>query len=164
MKKGGPKPKPNNLKQLDGNPGKRRIILHYPDPPGDMPEAPAHLDTYAREEWDRIAEGLNVMGILRNVDQNTLAAYCTSYSRWRLAEEELNKLKIESPLKGLIMKTQKNNIIQQPLIGIANKAAADMMRYASEFGLTPSARAALNIDRSAGGKGKFAGLIGGATW
>ena len=26
------------------------------------------------------------------------------------------------------------------LVGAANKAAADMMRYAAEFGMTPSAR------------------------
>ncbi|PIP18788.1 MAG: hypothetical protein COX41_06375 [Candidatus Omnitrophica bacterium CG23_combo_of_CG06-09_8_20_14_all_41_10] len=51
------------------------------------------------------------------------------------------------------------NWIQQPLIGIANKAAADMMRYASEFGMTPVARAKLGITPSKEDD-KFERLIG----
>ena len=41
---------------------------------------------------------------------------------------------------GLIIRTQGGNAIQNPLVGTANKAMADMMRYAAEFGMTPSAR------------------------
>jgi len=39
-----------------------------------------------------------------------------------------------------LIKTSNGNAIQNPLVGTANKAAADMMRYAAEFGMTPSAR------------------------
>jgi len=41
---------------------------------------------------------------------------------------------------GLMIKTTNGNAIQNPLVGTANKAAADMVRYAAEFGMTPSAR------------------------
>ena len=41
---------------------------------------------------------------------------------------------------GLMIKTTNGNPIQNPLVGIANKAAAAMVRYAAEFGMTPSAR------------------------
>jgi hypothetical protein len=41
---------------------------------------------------------------------------------------------------GLMIKTSNGNAIQNPLVGTANKAAADMVRYAAEFGMTPSAR------------------------
>ena len=44
---------------------------------------------------------------------------------------------------GLMIKTSNGNAIQNPLVGTANKAAADMMRYAAEFGMTPSARSRL---------------------
>ena len=40
----------------------------------------------------------------------------------------------------VIVKTKSGNLIQNPLVGVANKAMADMVRYAAEFGLTPSAR------------------------
>ncbi len=156
----GRKAKPLEMKLLDGNPGKQRLPSGVPAPPGDMPDAPSHLDQYGRQEWERIADGLNTMGILRNVDQNILGAYCASYSRWRHAEEELNKLKNESPLSALVLKTISGNYIQQPLIGIANTAARDMVKYASEFGLTPAARASLGIKNDPRGKSKFDGLIG----
>jgi P27 family predicted phage terminase small subunit len=41
---------------------------------------------------------------------------------------------------GLLIKTANGTAIQNPLVGIANKAMADMMRYAAEFGMSPSAR------------------------
>jgi P27 family predicted phage terminase small subunit len=42
-----------------------------------------------------------------------------------------------------LSRTTKGNLIQNPLVGIANKAMADMVRYAAEFGMTPSARTRL---------------------
>ena len=42
--------------------------------------------------------------------------------------------------EGLILRTKSGNVIQNPLVGAANKAMADMVRYAAEFGLTPSSR------------------------
>jgi P27 family predicted phage terminase small subunit len=61
----------------------------------------------------------------------------------------------------MVQVTKSGNIIQHTLLGVANKAAADMVRYASEFGLTPSARARLAVDPNNGRKSKFRGLIGG---
>jgi P27 family predicted phage terminase small subunit len=155
------KAKPIELKILEGNPGKRKIPENTPKAPADMPEPPKHLDKYALEEWERIAEGLNSMGILSSIDQAALAAYCGAYGRWRAAEEELEKLRNEKgSLNALILKTVSGNYIQQPLIGIANKAAGDMVRFAAEFGMTPAARARLGLDASRQSKSKFDGLIG----
>ena len=42
---------------------------------------------------------------------------------------------------GLMIKTTNGNAIQNPLVGTANKAMLDMLRIASEFGMTPAARA-----------------------
>jgi P27 family predicted phage terminase small subunit len=154
----GRKKKPINLVVLEGNPGKRKIPA-TPQPPSDMPDPPKHLDAYGLEEWDRIAHGLNVMGVLSQVDQSALAAYCMAYSRWRTAEEEMQKRVAKGgALAGLVDKTAAGNIIQNCLVGIANKAAADMVRYAAEFGMTPSARARLGVG-SEKPKSKFEGLI-----
>lgn len=40
----------------------------------------------------------------------------------------------------LLIKTKDGNAIQNPLVGIANKARADVVRFSAEFGMTPSAR------------------------
>lgn len=47
---------------------------------------------------------------------------------------------------GLMIKTTNGNAIQNPLIGTANKAMSDMVRYAAEFGMTPSARSRIKAE------------------
>ena len=156
----GRKKKPAALKKLEGNPGGKPILVE-PQTSGEMPEPPSHLDEYAIEEWERVAEGLNLMGVLDTIDMATFAAYCSAYSRWHHAEDELVKISKEgSPRDALVIKTIQGNWIQQPLIGISNVAARDMVKFASEFGLTPAARAKLGVDPKKKTKSKFSGLIG----
>jgi P27 family predicted phage terminase small subunit len=63
------------------------------------------------------------------------------------AERALSKMaESDGVTKGLLVKTRNGNAIQNPLVGTANKAMADMMRYAAEFGMTPSARSRLSTD------------------
>ncbi len=157
------KPIPNVIKFKTGNPGKRPLKKEPTLPDTGIPDPPVHLDAYAREEWGRIADGLHAMGVLHQIDQQVLAAYCDSYSRWRHAVEAM-RARVEKAggdqLAALIDKTSNGNIVQNPLIGIANKAAGDMVRYAAEFGLTPAARARLAIDPAKNPGSKFDGLIG----
>jgi P27 family predicted phage terminase small subunit len=144
---------PTKLKILEGNPGKRRLPEHEPDPPASLPDPPGHLDYRALEEWNRVAPGLCALGLLSDMDRATLAAYCVSYSIWARATQ---KMKTER----LTKETEKGFIVQNPLIGIANKAAADMVKYATEFGMAPAARARLGISHEGKKKGKFDGLMG----
>jgi phage terminase small subunit len=46
-----------------------------------------------------------------------------------------------------------------PLVKIARGAAADMLRFAAEFGLTPVARSRLSVAGRLSGPGKFDGLL-----
>ena len=59
-----------------------------------------------------------------------------------------------------MIKTSNGNLVQNPLVGTANKAMSEMMRYAVEFGMTPSARSRVDAHVPFDG-GKFAGLLGG---
>jgi P27 family predicted phage terminase small subunit len=85
---------------------------------------------------------LTALGILSGLDRAALAAYCQAYGRWAQAERALAKMSNQAD--GLIIKTVSGNMIQNPLVGVANKAMSDMMRYASEFGMTPSARSRIS--------------------
>ena len=49
--------------------------------------------------------------------------------------------------------------VKNPLLRISDAAAQMMVKCASEFGLTPAARASLGVDPGAVKKGKFNGLI-----
>lgn len=77
---------------------------------------------------------------MTDVDRAALAAYCQAYGVWAQAERAINKLQVGGEVNGLLMKTTNGNVVQHALIGIANKARADVVRFAAEFGMTPSAR------------------------
>ena len=154
------KRKPTKLKLLDGNPGHKKLPENEPQPSSPLPAPPEHLDEYGKEEWYRIALGLYNLGLLYDVDRGPFAAYCRSYSLWRRAEESLAEKSTANKDLGMVQTTTGGNIIQHTLLGIANKAAADMVKYAGEFGLTPRARAQISAKPPAGG-GKYTGLIGG---
>jgi P27 family predicted phage terminase small subunit len=89
------------------------------------------------------------------VDINPLAAYCQAFKRWRTAEELL------ASTGALMVRAKKNGeAVPNPLISMADKAAAAMVRYASEFGLTPAARSRITAGIAEGRKvGKFDGLL-----
>jgi phage terminase small subunit len=78
-----------------------------------------------------------------------------------MAAEALAKMQANDPImNGMIIKTKYGDAAMNPLVSIARKHAADVIRYASEFGLTPVARTRL----AAGGYGpsmprKFDGLL-----
>ena len=136
----GRKPKPTALKIVEGNPGRRPLPQFEPKFDPSQPTPPPFLNDDAKVEWGRISGVLYEAGVLTDVDRGVLAAYCQAYGVWAQAEREIEKLQQSSVLNGLILKTKDGNFIQQPLLGIANKARADMVKYAAEFGMTPSSR------------------------
>lgn len=137
----GPKTRPTKLKLLTGTARSHRLNPNEPRPRLARPDVPEHLTAAARDEWNRIVDELVGLGILTHLDRGALAAYCQAYGRWSAAETALARMAERDAVSdGLIVRTKSGNLIQNPLVGAANKAMADMVRYAAEFGLTPSAR------------------------
>jgi len=140
-KNSGRKPKPTGLKLISGNAGKRPLNLAEAEIDLDRPLPPPHLTDDAKVEWGRVVETLYLAGLMTAVDRAALAAYCQAYGRWAQAERALAEMAAKDPTTGgLLIKTSNGNAIQNPLVGIANKAQADLVRYAAEFGMTPSSR------------------------
>ena len=138
----GPKPKPTQIKLVTGTARTHRLNAAEPQPDIDCPEPPGHLTAPARAEWDRVVPELLALGLLSHLDRGALAAYCQAYGRWAAAEAALARMaERDTVTDGLVIRTKSGNLIQNPLVGAANKAMADLVRYAAEFGLTPSARA-----------------------
>jgi P27 family predicted phage terminase small subunit len=158
----GRKAVPVQLKLLRGNPGKQvlRDDVMYPDQFSDVPEPPAFITGYACDEWYNVATELHRLGVLTKLDCVPLAAYCYAYGQWRDAAEMLATVR-DDPTRGLLIRGALGGAVENPLIYIARKAAADMMKYSAEFGLTPAARSRV----AARGKGdgdqtsKFGGLL-----
>jgi P27 family predicted phage terminase small subunit len=149
----GPPPVPFIVRKLRGNPGKRS--MRPPPEPALLPappEPPEWLTPHAREEWGRVAGDLQMVGLLTAVDLAALAAYCWSYSVWRTASEQL-------AAEGLTDVTQDGRQCRHALTKTAREAAADMIRYAGEFGLTPVARTRIAAGVRAEPPSRFDGLL-----
>lgn len=143
----GRRPKPTALKLIEGNRGKRPLNGCEPRAITPTPTPPPHLTADALEEWNRVADWLHRIGLLSELDRGALAAYAQAYGRWVQAERAIAKMAERDQLTGgLMIKTSNGNAIQNPVVGIANRAAADMMRYATEFGMTPSSRTRINAE------------------
>lgn len=143
----GPRPKPTALKVLTGNPGKRALNEDEPtfERLTDI-EPPLFLGEIASAEWQRLCSELIGKGVLTEVDTGVLAAYCASYQTFVEANTALAKFAANDPVtRGLLTKTKNGNAVQNPLVGTRNKAALDMVRYASELGITPSSRARISV-------------------
>ncbi|MGE0830214.1 MAG: phage terminase small subunit P27 family [Hyphomonadaceae bacterium] len=170
MGKRGPAPKPTALKELEGNPGQRRLNKNEPkfDQPPASSEPPAHLTEVAQAEWARLFPVLRCCGMLTLADLPALAVYCALYARWVEAETVL-----ADPEKGAkLLKTPNGSVQPNPWITISRQTAELMKAYLIEFGMTPAARARMgssgdpppaqnpgDAPQPAVG-GKFAGLVG----
>jgi P27 family predicted phage terminase small subunit len=128
-------PTPLKLRLLRGNPGCRPIKPEpMPRSASKCPAPPAHLSEYAAHEWRRFAPELYRLGLLTILDETSFAAYCSAYALWRAAEERLSK-------EDLVAPGSERNKVVNPVLKIASQAARDLIRFGTEFGLTPSARA-----------------------
>lgn len=165
----GSAPKPAHLKLLEGNPGKRRIPTNELRPdPGPMPVPPPWLSPHGRAEWDRIAEQCYRLGLLTEVDVSTFIAYCQAYGRWVSAEIVLARMADGHPYAGMLVAgplvtdaqgNRKSSLVKNPLVSQAAAAARDMVKYATEFGLTPAARTRIAAAETEAPKSRFDGLV-----
>jgi P27 family predicted phage terminase small subunit len=140
------------LKLLRGNPGRRPLNRNEPQPaiPATVPEPPPCVTVgYALDEWRRVAPELLAMGLLTVVDIAPLGAYCCAYGRWCEAEEALARMREKDPIMfGLTIENGEGAPVTNPLVRIARNARLDMVRLASEFGFTPSARTRIDVGQA----------------
>ena len=129
----GRKPIPEHLKVVKGTSRKGRQNPTAPVYKNDIPPAPDHLSRDALIEWGRVSNDLYALGLLTKMDRAALAAYCQAYGRWVDAEGQL-------AISGFTIETTNGNVIQHPLVGIANQAMEHMRKFLIEFGLTPASR------------------------
>jgi P27 family predicted phage terminase small subunit len=137
----GRRPKPTRLKVLAGNPGKRPLNAHEPEPAPAVPDCPSELGPVAQREWERLAGELGKLRIITHLDRGALASYCGAYALWAEAMEQIQKY-------GSMVKSPSGYPQQSPYLAIANRQAEIMMRIASEFGFTPASRSRISAPSS----------------
>ena len=129
----GRKPKPTAIKELEGNPGKRKLNENEPKPARKAPSCPKWLLPEAKREWRRLAKTMEAMGTLTEADRTAFAAYCQNYARWKEAEERITD-------RGLVIRTPSGYPQQVPYVSIAMQYQKAMSQFEEKFGLDPSSR------------------------
>ena len=128
MASGGKKPKPPELKVIEGNKGKRSIPV-LPDLIELDCDPPEYLDAEGVKVWKRIIIEIGSKNLLKSLDEELLGDYCVLCSLAINFAKDLKK-------KGGRMKDGK----LAPAVQGFRDATHHARLMAAELGLTPSAR------------------------
>lgn len=140
MGKRGPRKLPARIHERRGTKKKCRHAEPDVAAVSGVPAPPADLGDVARQAWNDIGKKLLAAGLITELDELALRLLCESWELYELAKAET------SVIGSLTSITEKGNVIQNPAIGIRNKAWAQIVKLCQEFGLTPSSRTGLNAE------------------
>jgi P27 family predicted phage terminase small subunit len=132
----GRKPKPTRVKELQGNPGKRKIKKAGEPKPRSNNVDVAKLigiGDLSRAFLDKYAPLLKVEGLLTDIDQPALELMGEHYA---IAVKAADIVEHE----GLKTKDDHGLMRKHPLLSVFRDNAIAFRNYAAEFGMTPSAR------------------------
>jgi len=146
----GPSPKPEWVKVLEGNPGKRplkKTASKVKRQERDFASS-QWLDQGAKAHWNSVAPALREAGLLTNLDLGLFAVYCQTYSDW---------IRVEKLLKdtGPVYITPSGQARPRPEVAVAQQYLASILEFSKEFGMTPASRARLSLPRSPEDKSDF---------
>ncbi len=136
MSKRGPKPTPTAVLRLRGS-WRANTRPAEPRPQPSRPTCPAWLSRDAKLEWKRVAPQLHRLGLLTQLDRAALAVYCESWSEWVEAKQVISK---SGPVIAGPHGPRRN-----PYVFIAARAAEQLLKWAAELGMTPSARSRVTV-------------------
>lgn len=142
--KSGPKQQTPKQKANRGNPSKRKINTNFPKPTlSTSPmQAPLDLPDDVRAVWHRLAPELHAQDCLTTWDTDLFRIYCKAVVEER--EEALYLLE-----HGKTFVAHNGYESPSPHVAFRNKAAENVARYGSLFGLNPTARGSMDISAAA---------------
>ena len=125
----GPPPTPHNLLAPDSF--RRGLGSDEPSPDVKIPTPPTWLCTRGRAEWKRLTRELKKVGLITELDRTILALHC-------------NAVADVAQLRRVI---EEGVIVRGPEIARMNDAIYLLMKTGQQFGLTPSSRRGLRLQR-----------------
>jgi P27 family predicted phage terminase small subunit len=156
----GPKPTPNVLKLIQGNPGKRPLNLSDGiNPPIQVPSPPKWLSSHAAKEWKRIGTELAQLGLIAEIDKASLATYCQTWgdlcdlelafaAQKRMVVDKMGKS--DTAVMGAYFQKTPTGFLRESAV---HKKIVEMRseldRYVRNFGLNPAARSRVSASNNA---------------
>jgi P27 family predicted phage terminase small subunit len=143
----GPSPTPTALQVAGGNPGKRAINRNEPAPKllNDLdPPMEFLAGELAAKVWTYLAPKLRAAFLLTEIDVIPLCRYCNAAAEALAGQKKVSEL-MEAEQWGQLVNAKSGNY--HPAMQVRNKALAEMASIEPQFGMTPSARTRISVDR-----------------
>ena len=132
----GPKPKPSQMKKLQGTHRADRAAENEPMPAiGDVPVCPDWHPEDAREMWDAYAPKLHRLGLLTELDVPVFEKMCLCHA-WAIeAARDIIK-------RGTLIDSARNDDdrVKNPSMQIFRDNTAQFEKLAAAFGMSPADR------------------------
>jgi len=109
------------------------------------PPVPRYVKGEARKIWKDLAPLLVEEGVLTVVDGIVFGLLCCAIAEFHEAQRLVEK-------HGALATTEKGATYQHPAVGMRNKAAERASKLAGQFGLSPSSRAGMAINKKLEGE------------
>jgi P27 family predicted phage terminase small subunit len=135
---------PTVLKAMQGTTEKSREIKNemQVDLCESLPAPPKLLSKIGKDEWYKVTKQLFNLSMLHSCDLRLVEAYCNEISLYIECEMELRKngrIDNFTNTNGDLIRSQAN-----PLLKIKNDSLNNAIKLATQFGLTPVARASIS--------------------
>lgn len=148
----GPKPKPLELKLLEGNRGHRPISADGAfRPVVGIPTPPAWLSKEAKKAWKRLSVELVAYNVLSAVDRDAFVMLCQTIGRMEQIEQSIAARQAQligegkDPADALIAHTPNGMRVQAVIYQLLNREQSKLTAMLAEFGLSPSARTRVTL-------------------
>ncbi len=134
---------PTKLKVLRGEARPSRLNRSEPQPRGARPRMPLDMSPAAQAIWRRVVRAMSTTGVITAADADILRAYCEAASRYAHAARTLEQTGplITAAGRG----ARRGELVKNPLHQIVRDNALLLRATARELGLTPAARAGLQV-------------------
>jgi P27 family predicted phage terminase small subunit len=143
MGKRGPRPAPSAIKIARGT--LKAKPKTEPAPPAGSIVMPGHLGEVAQAKWRELLPLLQGVKVMTDADVEALARYCDTYEWWLATRAKLRKDGDTYPI--LNDGGEIRYIAQRPEVSIAHKLATQLRQLEQDFGLNPSARTSLHVEK-----------------
>lgn len=131
----GPKPKPGEIAEKQGNPGHRPIIKTPESVPAEV-AAPEWLDEMGCAIWSLYMPRLRGMGYVKDTDRLSFARLCDHTARWLRLRQKVNEKGESYTTESRHGKMERINPDFAAMLRVEEK----MVQLEDRFGLTPAAR------------------------
>ena len=137
MGKRGPPPAPDAAKLRRGETRPSRLNGREPLPRRRLPAMPTGLAPSAQTAWRHVLREMRDAEVLSGADAHLLRIYCGAYARYVEAAELYAQA---SPLL-----KDRGHLVKNPLHQVVRDSADQVRLLARELGLSPAARASLQL-------------------